>query len=185
MASFDFSNWSKYRSVYLVIILVVVIAILLIRRQQKVEEKGQGQLGPDGEPRVEQDGNGESHYYARGSPKDSTSELLDRIEWASYLEKRTCFPIKALLMSLIIVGLIIVLVLRKLPHPTKVLILLVTVFIPIYAVHQLKYTHSDIYNDFYIKNNVDLLRAQLGLQRGSVRHPRCDPPARAQVMNPK
>lgn len=179
MVSFDLSEWKQHRSVYLIILIIVVIVILHVRKQQKLETRGDGLQG-----RKAADGNGTSTYYGRGSPDDSIEELLNRIDWSSYLSKRITLWYKVFTMTLIIVVFVILLVLRKLPSPSKLIILFIVVFVPIYAMSQFYYVHGEIYNDYYIKHNVQLIREKLRLKAGCPGEPRCEVPKRTSVMHP-
>jgi hypothetical protein len=53
------------------------------------------------------------------------------------------------------------------------------------AVHNLFYVHGDVYNDYYIKTNVQYLRDHYGFEKGEVPEPKELPPDRPYVMNPK
>ena len=180
MAHFDCSEWSNHRLEYIIIIIVVVVVLVYVYRQQKLETRGEGLHGckPG-------DGNGTSTYYGRGSKEDSVEELLNRIDWASYLPKRITLWYKVLVMSLIITVLVMLLVSRKLLTPSRLITLFVCVFIPIYAMSQFYYVHGEIYNDYYIKNNVDLLRQKLHAKAAHPPHPtNPNPPPRTSVMHP-
>ena len=180
MARFDFSNWSKHKIEYIIIIIIVVIVILYVRKKSSTERRGGGIKG-----RMVADGNGEAYFYARGSKYESVGELLDRIDWASYLDKRISLWYRVIIITFVAMLLIMALVIKKLLRPTEMIILFFVIFVPIYATHQLDYVHGDIYNDYYIKHNVELIREKLGVEKGKVKPPRNDPPPRTQVMNPK
>lgn len=180
MVSFDVSEWSRHRLAYLIILVIVIIVLLHVRQQQKLETRGDGIHGRKGA-----DGNGTSTYYGRGSHEDSIKELFDRIDWASYLPKRITLWYKVVIMSLVISIFVMLLVNRKLLAPSKLITLFVVVFIPIYAMSQFYYVHGEIYNDYYIKHNVDLLRLKLHLGADHPPTPRSAiPPHRTSVMHP-
>lgn len=180
MASFNVSEWSRHRLAYLIIVILVIVVLVHVRQQQKLETRGDGLGG-----RKAADGNGTTTYYARGSKDDSVEELLDRIDWASYLPKRITLWYKVVVISLVITVLVMLLVSRKLLHPAKLITLFLCVFIPIYAMSQFYYVHGEIYNDYYIKNNVELLRQKLHVEARHPSKPKSDlPPPRTTVMHP-
>lgn len=180
MVSFDVSEWSKHRLAYVIILIVVIVVLLHVRQQQKLETRGDSLHG-----RKPADGNGTSTYHGRGSKKDSVEELLNRINWASYLPKRITLWYKVVIMSLVITVLVMLLVSRKLLAPAKLITLFVCVFIPIYAMSQFYYVHGEIYNDYYIKHNVDLIQQKLKLHNSHPTKPKDDmPPPRTSVMHP-
>lgn len=180
MGHFDISNGKKYLIHYIVIIVIVIIIMKLINGGMMRECKGKGIPG-----RPILDGNGTAYNQGRGSESDSISTLLDRIDWASYVDKRTTLWYKVFIISLIVSALISLLVLRKIPSPMEFAMTMICVFIPIYAIHQHRYVHGDIYNDYNIKNNADIIRSKLNLEKGKkVPVANCRPPKRRDVMNP-
>lgn len=180
MGSFDFSAWKSNRLAYLIIIIVIIVVLVVASKGISKERKGRGI--PD---RRYVDGNGTAYYQGRGCRDDSVSELLDRIDWATYVDKRTTLWFRTIILTVIATALVTALVIRKLPTPPTLIMLIVAIFIPFYAGHQLHYVHGDIYNDYYIKRNVELLRKKLDVKKGKVKDPKCEAPKRALVMNPK
>ena len=176
---FDASNWNKYAIHYIILIIIVIIVIFIIFNKQEEELRG----GHSDRPRG--DGNGDIFYLGRGSEKDSVATLVDRIEWAAYLDKRTTFWQRVTVMTFVITLLIILLIMRQLPKPGTIVLMFFVIFIPIYAVHQLFYVHGDVYNDFYIKTNAELLRDKLILERNEPPPPADNIPDRPFVMSPK
>jgi len=179
MGKFDFSAWKDNKLAYLVLVIVLVLIIVMASNIMFRERKGKGIPG-----RTPADGNGTATYYGRGSREDSVQELLDRIDWASYGEKRTTRWTNYAILTIIAAFLVCILVMKKIPRPENIVILLVVIFIPFYAGHQLQYVHGDIYNDYYIKRNVELLRKKLGTEKGQIGNPKSEAPRRALVMNP-
>lgn len=167
MAKFDYTNAKEYRVAFGIIVVIIVILIVYIKRRQCKE-----QVTNNG--RTKSDGNGDAYYLGRGSSDDSISQLLDRIEWSTYLHHRTTYWHRAFIVSIIITALIIAFVMRKLPKPGVCILLFFIIFIPLYAVHNLHYVHGDVYNDYYIKNNVELLREKLGTEKHKPKNPRED-----------
>jgi hypothetical protein len=180
MGKFDFSNWKDNKLAYVVIVVIVVIVFIYVRARQAREYSGKGIDG-----RKIADGNGTAYYYGRGSDKDSVGELLDRIDWASYLDKRLTLWYRIFVTTVITLILIVALVMRRIPKPGQLILLGFVIFIPFYAGHQLFYVHGDIFNDYYIKNNVDLIRKKLGVHRNDVKEPCKEVPRRTDAMNPK
>lgn len=179
MVSFDVSQWSQHRLAYLIILIIVIVVILHVRKQQKLETRGNGVNG-----RKAADGNGTSTYYGRGSHDDSVEELLNRIDWSSYLPKRITLWYKVIVITLVITLFVILLIMRKLPSPSKLIILMIVIFVPIYAMSQFYYVHGEIYNDYYIKRNVELIREKLELNAEHPKEPKSEVPKRAVVMHP-
>ena len=169
-------RWDEYKVHYIVIIIVVVGVIWLTFNVHKRELRTNGEYDSV-------DGNGESHYLGRGDKSESIEVLLNRIQWSAYLERRTSFWARAVIATVIIVILIMFLVYRDLPKPTDIVIMLFVVFIPLYAINSFFYVHSDMYNDFYIKNNASLIQDKLGLHYSEPPEP-VDPlpPDRPYVM---
>jgi hypothetical protein len=180
MVSFDTKAWKSNRLAYLIIIIIVIIILVLASKGISKERKGRGLSD-----RRHVDGNGTAYYQGRGCLEDSVPELLDRIDWAAYVEKRTTLWFRTVILTVVATALVVVLVMKKLPKPPALVMLIVAIFIPFYAGHQLHYVHGDVYNDYYIKRNVELLRKKLNLKKGKVKDPKCEAPKRALVMNPK
>lgn len=178
MTEFDASNLKEYKVAYLVMLIVIVVIIIYIRNCRMSELTGNG-------TRKKGDGNAENYYYGRGSPQDSVSELLDRIDWSTYLEYRLSILQRLFIPIVISVLFIMVFVMNKVPTPGKTILLFLSIFVPAYATHQLYYIHGDVYNDYYIKRNVELIREKLGLKKGKVEKPRDDNiPDRVNVSTP-
>lgn len=172
---FDTSEIKKSGIYYLVIILVLVLVLIHVIKTQRSELSGHGK-------RKNADGNGDIYYLGRGSKNDSTAELLDRIDWASYLDKRVTKWQRTFMITLIVMILVILIVLRKIPAPSTFILLFVAIFIPIYASNNMLYVHGDMYNDHYIKNNVTLLRQKLGLKKNLPSEPKSDAPDRVSLI---
>lgn len=180
MPQFDFSELVKNKLAYLILLIVIVVLIIYTHNAKMKETKGKNVHG-----RKPMDGNGEAYYYGRGSDHDTVSQLLDRIDWSTYLEKRTAYWNRLFLTVLIVSVLIFLFVWRKIPHPSMAIFLFLAIFIPIYASHQFDYVHGDIYNDYHIKHNVELLRKKLGAEkRAFPPKPTDHIPSRTTVMNP-
>lgn len=180
MARFDFSNWSKHKLEYAIILIVVILIIVYVSRHKSREKRGRGIKN-----RTVADGNGEAYYYGRGSKHDSIPELLDRIDWSTYLDKRITLWYRTIIITFIAMLLVMAFVVKRLLRPTEMIVLFFVIFVPLFAAHQLDYVHGDIYNDYYIKHNVELIREKLGVEKGKVRKPKNEPPPRTAVMNPK
>lgn len=178
MAKVDWSNLKEYKYTYIVITLVVIAVCIFISKDKIRATKGSGN-------RPRKDGNGDIYYLGRGNRHDSAEELLDRIEWSTYLEKRVSLWQRHFVISLIIAALVVLLIMRSVPSPGIFVLLVIVIFIPLYAAHNLFYVHGDIYNDYYIKDNVDRLRHIFGFKKGFPSEPEDNIPDRIKVMNPK
>lgn len=172
---FDTSEIKKSGLYYLIIIVVIVLVLIHVIKSQRRELSGHGK-------RKNADGNGDIYYLGRGSKDDSPAELLDRIDWASYLDKRVTKWQRTFIITLIIMFLVILIVLKKIPTPATFILLFVTVFIPIYASNNMLYVHGDMYNDHYIKNNVNLLRQKFGYKKHAPKEPQSSAPDRVQMI---
>lgn len=157
---------------YVIIILVIAFVISCIWRDQKRQ-----MLGCSG-----RDGDGELYGKGRSDKKDNVGNLLDRIEWSTYLEKRLAIWQRIFIMSVIIELLIIFLIIRCVPPPGTALLLLILIFVPIWCTHHFMYVHGDAYNDYYITQNVRKVRKKLGYVRQRVCNSTSSTPSLAQVM---
>jgi len=176
MTYFDNSNWKYYKIHYIVIAIIVIIILIYIHNCQDQELTGC-------KTRQRGDGNGDIYYLGRGDINDDISTLVDRTQWASYLDKRVTFWQRIFVATIVAMIFVILLAMRKLPTPGGIIILFFCIFVPIYAVHQLFYVHGDVYNDFYIKNNMELIREKLGLEKNEPPIPILEnPPDRPRVM---
>ena len=180
MTALNFGKAGKHAIAYLVILFIVILTIRFISKGKAKEVKHGGY--PD---RKAADGNGSAYYHARGHESDSVSQLLDRIDWSAYLEKRTNPLYKEIIVTFIIMALVLLLYEKKLPSPPRLIILFFAIFIPIHATHKMFYTHGGIYNDYYIKNNVHLIRTKLQLEKNEPTEPHPDVPHRKLVMAPR
>ncbi len=159
MGWFDFSRWKTYKFHYIIILIIIILIIIyIVFISQPIELKGD-------DTRMHEDGNGTIFYKGRGSEDESVEELLNRIEWSSYLFKRTSLIDRTLLISITLTIVIILLIFRSLPKPTDIVLLIIVIFVIIFAIINFFYVHGDIYNDYYIKNNVHLIRDKLNLHR--------------------
>lgn len=178
MKYFDTSNWNRYKLHYIIILIIVIIICIYIYSTQEKELRGTGS-------RSRGDGNGEIYYLGRGSEIDTPMVLIDRIEWSSYLEKRITLWQRVFISTLASVIFVILLGTKKLPPPGTIVIMFLVIFIPFYAVHQLFYVHGDVYNDYYIKTNTQLLRNKLDYNKNTPPEPADNIPDRPYVMNNK
>ena len=149
------------------------------------------ELKGGGEDRNWEDGNGPLYYKARGSKNDSVEVLLDRIQWSTYLHKRANIWQRAFIIALIITLLIFLIVLLPLnkwclPYPGYIILVLIVSWLVILMGYSYFYTHGDIYNDYYVYRNVELLREKMnvvGKFRDDVDDPWCDDlPDRPEMM---
>lgn len=175
MTFFDGSNWSEYMYHYIVIVIIIFIVAYFIYTTQGPELNGR-------HVREKGDGNGNALYLGRGSIDEPSNVLLDRIEWSSYLNRRISFWQRAFLMTLIALILIIMFAVRRLPKPTELVMLFICIFIPIVGVNSFFYTHGDVYNDYYIKMNAQMLRHKLGHVKNDPPEPTATIPDRPLVM---
>lgn len=179
MTKFNFSGFINNKLAYIIIIVILIILLVYTARIKSRETKGSGIPG-----RKYGDGNGESYYYGRGSKDDNVEDLLNRIDWSTYLNRRVTRWARIFMIVTIIVFMVIVLVMRKFPHPAMFIFLFLVVFIPIYATSQCDYIHGDVYNDYYIKHNVDLIREKLNFKARHPKKPTEKIPTRNTVTNP-
>jgi len=175
MSHFNLEVWERDKWKYLVIVIIIAIVVFYIAGHQNTELRGQGH-------RKKGDGNGDAVYLGRGHHKENVSEILNRIEWSTYLERRITQWHRIFLMSLIISILIILLIIRALPSAATFVLLFIIIFIPIMATRQLFYVHGDIYNDYYIKHNVEILRRKFGYEKEDPKEPTEEFPDRPNVM---
>ena len=178
MTFFDASNWRHYKWHYVVILVIIIAIIIYIYMTQEKELRGGGH-------RKRGDGNGDIYYLGRGNNNDPPNVLIDRIDWAAYLEKRVTLWQRIFVGTLAAMFFVILLGMRKLPTPGTIVIIFISIFIPIYAVHQLFYVHGDVYNDFYIRTNAQLLRDEFGFDKNFPPEPIDNIPDRPYVMNKK
>lgn len=162
---------------YIIIAIIILIVIYFIYKTQGPELNGR-------HVREQGDGNGDALYLGRGGIDEPSNVLLDRIEWSSYLNRRISFWQRAFLMTLIALILIILLGIKRLPKPTELVVIFFCVFIPIVGVNGFFYTHGDVYNDYYIKMNTQMLRHKLGYTKSDPPEPTARIPDRPLVMFP-
>lgn len=156
--------------------IVAVIAFSRMARKQVKESSS-----------YNEDGDGHALMKGRGSDYDSSKVLLDRLEWSTYYESRISRWYRMIVITIIVIVLISLLALRKLPKPSTLVIMFVAIFIPFYATHNFYYTHGDIYNDYYMWDNIQRLRKRLK-EHGEYcepppPHPHSRSPNRVQAMN--
>jgi hypothetical protein len=175
MTHFNLDNWQTEKWKYLVILIIIIVIVIYISEHQNTELRGKGH-------RKKGDGNGDAIYLGRGHPKENVSEILDRIEWSTYLERRVTHWHRIFLMALVISFLVILFIIKALPTAASFVLLFIIVFIPIMATRQLFYVHADIYNDYYIKHNVEILRKKFGYDKSDPKEPTADFPDRPKVM---
>lgn len=159
-----------------VLIFVVILVLYFIIKMILKEIRSDGSVDA-------RDGNGSSQLLGRGSESDSVEVLVNRIEWSAYLEKRISFWGRALIMTFIIALIISIMSKKDYKTASEILLLFFMIFVPILSVHSFFYTHADVYNDYYIKTNAELLRSKLGLQKYDPPSPDSDSPDRPLVMS--
>lgn len=175
MTYFDNSNWKYYKIHYIVIAIIVIIILVYIHSCQEQELRGSAS-------RARGDGNGDIYYLGRGNIHDEVNTLVDRTQWCSYLDKRVTFWQRIFVATIVAMIFVILLAMRKLPTPGGIVILFFCIFVPVYAVHQLFYVHGDVYNDYYIKTNMELIRDKLGFEKSTPPDPIDNIPDRPFVM---
>lgn len=172
-------NWQAHKIVYVVMLVVVVILVLLCsslaRRQVKISSS------------FKEDGDGPALLQGRGSEKEETEILLNRLEWSTYYESRITRWYRMVVVTVIIVILISLLAMRKLPKPSTIMILFLAVFIPMLATQHFYYAHGDVYNDYYMWKNIQIIRKRLygnkKYQDPGPPHPEACVPQRVKAMN--
>jgi len=156
-AELDTSNVGKHKIAFLILLIIVIVLIVIAKRNVVTDLKGTGEY------REKHDGNGNAYYMGRGHSRESIEVLLDRIEWSTYLNSRISVIWRFFIITIIIMLFVVIVVMQKVPTPAKMILLFLAIFIPMFATHQLFYMHGDVYNDYYIKNNVQLLREKLDI----------------------
>jgi hypothetical protein len=174
-------NWKQNKIGYIILIVLIVFVILWVNNKKLKESKGFSEI----KGKIA-DGNGPVYARGRGNDNDTVDDLLNRIEWSTYLEKRSVSAYRFVGVTVISTALIAVLAMRKLPKIGTILIMGAAIFVPIFSAHQLYYVHGDAYNDYYMKDNVKRLREKIGMQsRYSVPpDPEDNIPTRVKVSNP-
>ena len=167
---FDFGDWKRYRYHYLVIIIVVIIILWFALTNQRSKLKN-----------GKNDGEGSVFDKGRGSSKEDIETLLNRIDWSTYLYKRIGWHERFIIPTLIAVGIIILVVYKRLPSPVVIILLLIIIYISFLTFSAFFYFHGDMYNDFYIKNNVDMIRDKLKLYSETPPDSIIGPPTRMEV----
>lgn len=153
-----FGNWDTYKWHYIVILIVLAVIFATIFSVQYEE------LRTDGN-RSSEDGNGQLYAFGRGDESEDNQVLLNRIIWASFLERRITLWTRLFIATAFAVLLIIILVYKELPPPQEIVVLFFAVFIPFYAARNFFYVHGDMYNDAYISTNAKILLDKLGLKQ--------------------
>lgn len=172
-------NWQTYKIIYIVMLVIAIVAVLAfsswVRREVKVSSS------------FKEDGDGPALLQGRGSEKEDTETLLNRLEWSTYYESRINRWYRMVVITIIIVVLIMVLGMRKLAKPSTIIVLILAVFIPMLATHHFYYAHGDIYNDYYMWKNLQIIRKRLygnaKYEEPGPPHPEACVPQRVQAMN--
>lgn len=146
----------EYLVQYIVILIIAFILFYFAWTSQYYERNGQ--IGDEWK-----EGNGPIHADGRGSKKDSTAVLLDRLTWLSYSDNRISWWQRLITPTLVAVALIC-LASKELPSPTMIVIMLITIYISFMAFRSYYQVHGDLYIDYYIRNNADLIRQKMGLE---------------------
>lgn len=164
----DFSNLSRNHIIgYIILIIIVVFVILHMRKHQFIERNGK-----IGDNYVE--GNGTMHYKSRGGEEDSIAVLLDRITWASYSDKYVTHWERLVLPTAIATTIIVLAAYDKIPTPMQTILIIFAIFIAFLIFKSYFQIHADVYNDFYIRRNADLIRDKLGLEENPAPDPVTD-----------
>ena len=153
----------------LALIIGIIIAVVLIVWLHGIIVTSTNGSSDSGRPVHE--GNGDAYYKTRGSEQDSVEMLLNRIEWNTDFNKRYSYWPRVLLATVISVLLISILVYRKMPPISHIVLMIIIIFVVFYATGQYMYTHGDIYRDFYTRDDVNLIRKKLGLPAGEPSEP--------------
>lgn len=151
------------------IIIAVIIAVILIVWLHELIVSSTN--GSDDSGRPVHEGNGECYYKSRGNDDDSVEMLLNRIDWNTDFHKCYEFWPRVLLPTIISVILISLMIYRKLPPISHLILMVIIIFIVFYATFQYMYTHGDIYRDSYVRDNVNRIRDKLNLPAGEPSDP--------------
>ena len=166
-----FAHWEQYKLHYVVVVIVLGILLYTVFAIQNTE------LRTDG-VRSSEDGNGELYALGRGDASEDTQTILNRITWAASLHKRINLWARVFLQTTFVVLLIILLIFRRLPKPQEIVITYFCVFVPIFSLENFMHTHGDVYNDYNIRANAQILRDRFDLTKAVPPEPVNDPPDR-------
>ena len=175
----NFEDWLKKWLPHIILLIVVIIVFTMIRTSQTKQIRTDGTL-------PSADGNGTLYSLGRGCDDDNVDTLLKRTYWAAYLHKRTPNWERVFITVLLTIIIFMALVWKKFASVPKILITGFVVFFAVYMVDNFLYTHGDIYNDAYIRNNVKLVAQKLGHEvdfTSSLSAPTCRAPDRITVMD--
>ncbi len=118
----------------------------------------------------ESDGNGENQYLGRGSPDESVSELLNRIDWTakhSNVENYSKSYITSYCISLA-VFFILWITQNSFPNLSEILLVFITSYIVTFSINNLFGFHTDKYSSYYIRQNVEYLKKVLNTNTQSL-----------------
>lgn len=111
------------------------------------------------------DGQGKYYVDGRGVKNDRVSELLNKVEHLSEIDKKTVIWRKSFLSAVFITILISVLVLNHVPSGQEILLMIVLSFIVCYFSHMFYYQHYYRFVSDFTKENIDFIRNKLKLQK--------------------
>lgn len=146
----------EYLVQYIVILVLAFILFVYVWNQQYYERNGE----VDGKW---MEGNGPIHDHGRGDKKESIATILDRMTWLSYCDVRISWWQRLVTPTLVAVALIC-LASKELPSPTMIVLMVITIFISFLAFRSYYQVHGDLYIDYYIRNNADIIRQKLNLE---------------------
>jgi hypothetical protein len=112
------------------------------------------------------DGNGQYQYKGRGDKSESVDILLSRIDWLAKNSYNKSLYTTAYIISYIILIAVFFICYACNTYSLSVwemILIILTNFIVCFSILNLLNFHTERYNDYYIRNNVDIISEKLGL----------------------
>ena len=112
------------------------------------------------------DGNGEYQYLGRGSMDEDIPILLDRIDWLAKNNSEKSLYTTSFIVTLPILISTILTVYSYSSYflsEYEIILIVLSTFISVFSILNLLQFHTDRYSDYYIRNNINLIRKKYNL----------------------
>ena len=150
-----FDNFPK--GLILLIVIIIIIGLLLIA----LIEEGRDIYGPKYDLNG---GKGKIHYKGLGSSDEDLETLLNRIYWVADADGRNTKWKRAYIIAILATFIIFALLYKDIPSIRDILLVLLIIFISVYAIFGYFRFHSDRFSPYYIRKNIIYILDKLNLK---------------------